>query len=91
MPRPQHMAIWELSSDRANPARRVMQSNGTHRDQVTQVRGFADQRLRKPEAPLDPANRRISVIVQYIVKNDDDEKSPSTSSEKAPKPNSRRL
>ena len=82
MPRPQHMAIWELSSDCANPARRVMQSNGTHRDQVTQVRGFADQRLRKPEAPLDPANRRISVIVQYIVKNDDDEKSPSTSSEK---------
>jgi PAS domain S-box-containing protein len=32
----------------------------------------ADQRLRKPEAPLDPANRRISVIVQYITKNADD-------------------
>jgi chemotaxis protein MotB len=64
---------WELSSDRANAARRVMQANGIRADQVTQVRGFADQRLRKPDTPLDPANRRISLIVQYILKNDDDE------------------
>ncbi len=63
---------WELSSDRANAARRVMQANGIRSDQITQVRGFADQRLRKPEAPLDPANRRISVIVQYIIKNNDE-------------------
>ncbi len=66
---------WELSSDRANAARRVMQANGIRADQVTQVRGFADQRLRKPDAPLDPSNRRISLIVQYIAKNDDDEDS----------------
>lgn len=76
---------WELSSDRANAARRVMQANGIRADQVTQVRGFADQRLRKPEAPLDPANRRISVIVQYIVKNADDEDSKSSEGEE-PKP-----
>jgi len=50
---------WELSTDRANTARRTMQSNGIRPDQVIQVRGFADQRLRKPENPLDPANRRI--------------------------------
>jgi chemotaxis protein MotB len=64
---------WELSADRANAARRVMQGNGIRPDQVTQVRGFADQRLRRPDAPLDPSNRRISLIVQYIVKNIDDE------------------
>ena len=64
---------WELSADRANAARRVMQANGIRPDQVTQVRGFADQRLRKPDAPLDPSNRRISLIVQYIVKSVDDE------------------
>src|ERR1035437_9455798 len=64
---------WELSSDRANAARRVMQANGVRADQVTQVRGFADQRLRKLDAPLDPSNRRISLIVQYIVKKNDDE------------------
>jgi chemotaxis protein MotB len=60
---------WELSSDRANAARRVMQANGIGADQVSQVRGFADQRLRTPDTPLDPRNRRISVIVQYIFKN----------------------
>jgi chemotaxis protein MotB len=64
---------WELSTDRANAARRVMQANGVRSDQITQVRGFADQRLRKADAPLDPANRRISLIVQYILKNDDDD------------------
>jgi chemotaxis protein MotB len=65
---------WELSTDRANAARRLMQANGIRADQITQVRGFADQQLRKPEAPLDPANRRISVIVQYMPKNTDDDK-----------------
>jgi chemotaxis protein MotB len=65
---------WELSSDRANAARRLLQANGIRSDQVTQVRGFADQRLRKPNEPLDPANRRISLIVQYVVKPDEDEK-----------------
>ena len=75
---------WELSSDRANAARRVMQANGVRADQVMQVRGFADQRLRKPEAPLDPSNRRISLIVQYITKNnDDDETEPTESHETA--------
>jgi chemotaxis protein MotB len=56
---------WELSVDRANNARRLMQENGLRADQVTQVRGYADQRLRKPDAPEDPSNRRISLIVQY--------------------------
>lgn len=60
---------WELSADRANAARRLMQQNGIGSDQVTQVRGFADQRLRKADAPLDPSNRRISLIVQYLEKN----------------------
>ncbi len=73
---------WELSSDRANAARRLMQANGVGVDQVTQVRGFADQRLRKPEDPFDPSNRRISLIVQYTVKNNDEEDAkPSAGSE----------
>ncbi len=58
---------WELSADRANSARRIMQQNGLRQDQISQVRGFADQMLRRPQAPLDPANRRISVIVQYVL------------------------
>jgi len=59
---------WELSSDRANAERRLMQRNGIREDQVTQVRGFADQRLRKKDDPLDSSNRRISLIVQYLSK-----------------------
>jgi chemotaxis protein MotB len=63
---------WELSSDRANAARRLMLQHGIRIDQVTQVRGFADQRLRKKENPLDPSNRRISLIVQYLPKKPTD-------------------
>ena len=59
---------WELSTDRANAARRLMQSNGVRQSQVSQVRGYADQMLRKPDDALDPSNRRISVIVQYLDK-----------------------
>lgn len=75
---------WELSTDRANAARRLMQENGVRTDQVTQVRGFADQRLRKPEAPLDPSNRRISLIVQYISKNIDEGSKQLPTDEKKP-------
>jgi chemotaxis protein MotB len=56
---------WELSADRANAARRVMQANGLHPDQIVQVRGFAAQEPFKKEDPTDPANRRITVIVRY--------------------------
>ena len=56
---------WELSADRANAARRLMEANGLRPGQVIQVRGFADQRLRNQKNPLDAANRRISVIVLY--------------------------
>ncbi len=57
---------WELSSDRANAARRLMQESGLRSNQVSQVRGYADQHLRLPQSPLDPSNRRISLIVQYL-------------------------
>jgi chemotaxis protein MotB len=60
---------WELSTDRANAARRLMQRDGLRQNQVSQVRGYADQMLRKPVDPFDPSNRRISVIVQYLDKS----------------------
>ena len=56
---------WELSTDRANAARRIMEANGIVDSRIVQVRGFADQNLRNPKDPLDPSNRRISVIVRY--------------------------
>jgi chemotaxis protein MotB len=77
---------WELSSDRANAARRLMQANGVGPTQVTQVRGFADQRLRNLQDSLDPSNRRISLIVQYLENNNNDEdtKPSATGEEKKP-------
>lgn len=57
---------WELSADRANSARRVMEGAGLKANQVGQVRGFADQNLRIPNDPENPSNRRVSVIVQYL-------------------------
>ena len=61
---------WELSTDRANSARKLMEANGLRREQVAQVRGFADRQLRHPEDPQHASNRRISVIVQYLVPPD---------------------
>jgi len=60
---------WDLSTERANEARRMMQAAGIQPGQVSQVRGFADQRLRLPGKPEDPSNRRISLIVQYQVQD----------------------
>ena len=55
---------WELSADRANSARRLMQEDGVRANQVTQVRGYADQLLRVKSNPFDPSNRRISILVK---------------------------
>jgi chemotaxis protein MotB len=55
---------WDLSADRANSARRLMQADGVRVNQVTQVRGYADQMLRVKANPFDPSNRRISILVK---------------------------
>jgi chemotaxis protein MotB len=55
---------WELSADRANSARRLLQQDGVRSNQVTQVRGYADQLLRVKNNPYDPSNRRISILVK---------------------------
>jgi chemotaxis protein MotB len=61
-----HYTNWELSADRANAARRILEASGVPAGKIAQVRGFADQNLRTPQMPLDPANRRITVIVQHM-------------------------
>ena len=57
---------WELSADRANAARRLLQQDGVGPDQVTQVRGFADELLRVKSNPYDPSNRRITILVKNL-------------------------
>jgi len=60
---------WELSADRANSARRLLQADGVRQDQVTQVRGYADMMLRVKNNPTDPSNRRISILVKNDPEN----------------------
>jgi chemotaxis protein MotB len=55
---------WDLSADRANAARRLMQQDGVRVNQVTQVRGYADQMLRMKNNPTDPSTRRVSILVK---------------------------
>ncbi len=55
---------WELSADRANAARRIMEAVGLNPGQVQSVRGFAATQLRLPDAPMDPRNRRVSIVVR---------------------------
>jgi chemotaxis protein MotB len=48
-----------------------MQQGGLGPKQVAQVRGYADELLRKPTEPLDASNRRISMLVQNLEAKDD--------------------
>lgn len=56
---------FELSADRANSARRIIVRNGVKPEQVDEVRGYADTRLKHAADPLDVTNRRISIIVKF--------------------------
>ncbi len=54
---------WDLSADRANAARKVLEDGGVRKDQVRAVRGFADRNLKIPDSPYDFRNRRVSILV----------------------------
>ncbi|MFC2970518.1 flagellar motor protein MotB [Acidimangrovimonas pyrenivorans] len=56
---------WELSSNRANATRRVFVEAGIDPKRITRISGLADTQPLKPENPLDPSNRRISVLLAY--------------------------
>lgn len=58
---------WELSADRANAARRELEAVGIDPQRIIEVRGMADKHLRVPSNPLDPANRRISILLPFTV------------------------
>lgn len=58
---------WELSADRANAARRVLQAAGIDPKRISEVRGYADTKPRVINDPKAPANRRISVLIPFTV------------------------
>jgi chemotaxis protein MotB len=54
---------WELSTERANAARRELINGGMNKDKVLMVRGLADVLPLVAGNPADPGNRRISIVV----------------------------
>ena len=57
---------WELSADRANAARRILETYGLKTDRIIEVTGLADKQLRYPTEPLNPSNRRISILLPFL-------------------------
>jgi chemotaxis protein MotB len=57
---------WDLSTDRANAARRVLEEGGIRDRQVTSVNGYADRRLKNPSKPYDFSNRRVTILVTFV-------------------------
>lgn len=54
---------WELSSARANAARRALQANGVPADHIYQVAGRADSEPLFADDPTLPGNRRIAITL----------------------------
>jgi len=54
---------WELSSGRANAARRALVAGGMQENKVALVIGLADSVLFDKNDPRNPINRRISIVV----------------------------
>ena len=54
---------WELSSDRANAARQILQNSGLDAERVFQVSGKAGSEPLYPDDPDLPGNRRISIVL----------------------------
>lgn len=81
---------WELSADRANAARRVMEGSGLRPGQVKGVRGFADTRLRLDD-PFDARNRRVSIVVRNtsLPALEDVETTPAVLADEGPAPRAR--
>ena len=61
---------WELSTERASAARRLLEEFGTDPERIGRVVGYADQELLLPLDPLDQRNRRISIILLKTTDND---------------------
>lgn len=72
---------WELSADRANAARRVLESVCIKPSQINRILGFADTVPLIADDPYSPANRRISITVLRMNETAGSENSSNDSSE----------
>jgi len=80
---------WELSSNRANAARRELVAGGLAKDRVVRVVGLSDTVHLDSADPFNPINRRISIIVlnkesEEAIRSELLGRSPETSIKSAP-------
>lgn len=68
---------WELSADRANAARRILESVCIKPSQINRIVGFADTVPLVPADPYSPTNRRISITVLRMTGTVDTENPPA--------------
>lgn len=54
---------WGLSSERANESRYELVSGGVQENRIARVVGMADREPLIPSDPVDPRNRRISIVL----------------------------
>lgn len=74
---------WELSTDRANSCRRAMMESGMPERRINNVVGKSDKEPLLKDAPADPRNRRISIV---ILKDSIVNKKKKNTPEQVPKP-----
>ena len=81
---------WELSSERANSARRELLTGGMQAAKILQIRGLADALPFYVKDPTNPANRRISIVVLNKTAEDtfrrDGQQTPSDNTDASPPP-----
>ena len=58
-----HYSNWELSADRANASRRELVAGGMSEQKIMRVVGLSSAALFDKDDPVNPINRRISIIV----------------------------
>ena len=56
---------WELSADRANAVRREMLEAGLPQEIISEIRSYADTRLKNTNDPFAAENRRVSILLRH--------------------------
>lgn len=69
---------WELSTARALSAMLELEKHGVPSEKIREVIGYADNFPLIKENPLDPRNRRISLVIRYQVETPKTQNSPGT-------------
>lgn len=79
---------WELSADRANAARRALETDCVKPESIRRIVGYGDTKPLVLDDPYAPANRRISIMLLWQKSVVEDKKAVDALSEdKSPKTN----